>query len=94
MWTDNLCIPKSAPHPEFAHLWIDFILEPRVSAALSNFTYYATPNLEARRFVKAHLLEDKSLYPPEEMLDRCEEIQDVGNAIFLYDRLWTELKCV
>jgi spermidine/putrescine transport system substrate-binding protein len=93
MWIDNMCIPASAPHVDNAHLWINYVLEPEVSAALSNFTYYPTPNLAAAKFVKPELLNNKSLYLPESVLDKCEEIEDVGDAIFIYDRLWTELKC-
>ncbi|MBX9685358.1 MAG: spermidine/putrescine ABC transporter substrate-binding protein [Candidatus Obscuribacterales bacterium] len=94
MWVDNLCIPKSAPHPEYAHLWINYMLEPTVAAALSDFTFYASPNLAARKLVSPELLAQPSLYPPDAVLDRCEEIGDVGSTLFLYDKLWTELKCV
>ncbi|MBY0357218.1 MAG: spermidine/putrescine ABC transporter substrate-binding protein [Candidatus Obscuribacterales bacterium] len=93
MWLDNLCIPKNAPHPEYAHLWLDYMLEPQVSAALSNYTYYASPNAKAMPLIKQNLIEDQYLYPSDSILDRCEEIQDIGQAIFIYDRLWTELKC-
>lgn len=94
MWVDTLCIPKKAPHPENAHLWINFMLEPQVAAALSNFTVYATPNQEATKYVDQELLANKNIYPPEEVLSRLEAVQDIGSAIFIYDRLWTELKCV
>ncbi len=93
MWVDNLAIPASAPHPEYAHLWIDYILDAKVSAALSNFTLYATPNEAALKYVNTELKEDKELYPPDSVLARCEEIKDIGKAIFIYDRQWSELKC-
>lgn len=94
MWTDNVCIPKSAPNPDLAYKWINYILEPEVSAAITNYTFYATPNETARKFVKPELLSDPGMYPDDTILDRCEEMKDVGDAIFMYDRLWTELKCV
>jgi len=94
MWMDTLCIPASAPHPENAHLWLDYMLEPEVAARVSNATYYATPNKNALKMVDANLRADENLYPPEHILDRCEEIADIGKALFIYDRLWTELKCV
>lgn len=93
MWTDNMCIPSGAPHVEAAHLWIDYMLEAKVSAALSNFTLYATPNQAAIEFVDDELKHNPQLYPPDQMLARCEEIDDIGSAIFIYDRLWSELKC-
>ena len=94
MWVDTLCIPSQAPHPENAHLWLDYMLEPEVAARVSNSTFYATPNEKARKMVDSHLLADRNLYPPDHVLDRCEEISDIGHALFIYDRLWTELKCV
>ncbi len=93
MWVDNLAIPASSPHPDLAHLWIDYILEAKVSAALSNFTLYATPNEAALPLVNAELRSDKELYPPESVLANCEEIKDIGKSIFIYDRQWSELKC-
>jgi spermidine/putrescine transport system substrate-binding protein len=93
MWVDNLCVPKSAPHPENAHLWLNFMMEPRISAAIANYTWYATPNDSALKYVQPELLASKSLYPPQATLDKCEEIGEIGSAIFAYDRMWTELKC-
>lgn len=93
VWVDSLCIPKSAPHPENAHLWINFIHEPEIAAAIANYTLYATPNETALKYMKPEILQSKGFYPPTALLDRCEEIDDVGQALFLYDRLWTELKC-
>lgn len=93
MWVDNMAIPAHAPHPEYAHLWIDFMLDAQVSAALSNFTLYATPNQAALKYVDAELRENPELYPSDEVLSRCEEINDIGKAVVLFDRLWCELKC-
>ena len=94
LWVDTMCIPKTAPHAEAAHLWINYLLDPQVSAALTNYTYYATPNSGALKYVRAEMQQDRTLYPDEQLLDKCEEIHDIGNAILLYDRAWTELKCV
>jgi spermidine/putrescine transport system substrate-binding protein len=93
IWLDSLCIPKTAPHPQRAYEWINYILEPAVGAAIANYTRYATPNLLALPLVQEELKNDKILYPNESVLARCEEIGDVGKAIFTYDRMWTELKC-
>jgi len=93
VWVDSFCIPKSAPHPVNAYLWLNYMLEPAVSANNAKFTKYATANLEARKFLSPEEIADPNRYPPEAILSRCEELQDLGNSIFLYDRMWTELKC-
>jgi len=94
IWTDNLCIPVTAPHKDNAYLWINYMLEPEVAAATANYTRYATPNEKALAHITGELLHDPNIYPPEALMNKCEELGDIGQAIFLYDRLWTELKCV
>lgn len=93
IWTDNFCIPKSAPHPDLAYLWVNYMLEKEVSAACANYTNYATANQAAWQLVDPHLREDANLYPGSAVMERCEELADVGQALFIYDRMWTELKC-
>lgn len=94
MWFDNMCVPASAPHLESAYKWINYILEPQVGADLTNYTYFPVPNTAAATLIEPELRADKTLYLPESVMDKCDEISDIGDGIFLYDRAWTELKCV
>ena len=93
MWVDSFCIPKNAPHVENALKWINFLLEPRIAAMNANHTFYATPNKDALPMVEPKLLADKNLYPPESILSKCEELKDIGAALYTYDLYWTQLKC-
>lgn len=93
LWLDNLCIPASAPHKENAYKWINYLLEPEVAAANAAHTKYATPNQKALPLIDSKQRIDVNLYPPETLLSKCDELGDIGNLIFVYDRLWTELKC-
>ena len=72
---------------------LNFLLEPEIAAANASYTKYATPNVAAQKFISTELLSDENLYPSEELLSRCDELGDIGSLVFLYDRLWTELKC-
>lgn len=89
---DCLAIPKNAPHPELALRFIDYVLEPEASAEIVKVTGYGTPNPAARPFVPRERLEDPAIYPPREILDRCEFIEDVGAILGRYDYYWTEVK--
>ncbi len=89
---DCLAIPKNAPHPELALRFIDYVLEPEASAEIVRVTGYGTPNLAARPFVPRERLDDPAIYPPREILDRCEFIEDVGAILGRYDYYWTEVK--
>lgn len=93
MWVDSWCIPKGAPHLENAYLWINFMLEPEIAAKTANYIRYATPNAGALKLIDPILREDKNIYLTECVFDKCEEIADIGPAMFFYDRMWTELKC-
>ncbi len=93
LWLDNMCIPKTAPHLDNAYKWLNFMLEPQVAAATAGYTRYATPNAPALKLIPEEMRQDHNLYPPESLLSKCEELGDVGSMVFLYDRMWTELKC-
>src|SRR5882724_4494436 len=41
-------IPASAPHPEAAHKFLNFILDPKVIAEITNDIHYGNDNLAAR----------------------------------------------
>ncbi len=93
IWLDSFCIPNGAPHVANAYKWINYMLEPEVAAATASYTRYATPNELALKLLPANVTEDRNLYPLPAVMAKCEELADIGSAIFIYDRKWTELKC-
>jgi spermidine/putrescine transport system permease protein len=92
LFVDNLCIPKGAPNKDLATLFIDFMLEGKVGASVTEVMGYATANSAASEFLPREMRDDTSIFPPDEDLDRCELIRDIGDAIQLYDRHWTRIK--
>jgi spermidine/putrescine transport system substrate-binding protein len=79
IWTDNLAILADAPHPCTAHTFIDFILDAENGAALTNWTYYASPNAAAAVYIEPEILEDDAIYPPDEVLDDLYFLEDTGD---------------
>jgi spermidine/putrescine transport system substrate-binding protein len=94
IWTDNMVVPKGAPHKDIAMEFINFILDAQRGATISNFIRYATPNLAARQqgFINPQDLKDPAIYPPPELYAKLKYVQDVGQVITLYDDAWTEIK--
>jgi len=92
IWTDNLCIPKSASSQYTAEVFINYLLRPEVGAKITNYTWYGSPNAAAEEFIDAEILEEPAIYPPPEVMDKLEFLRDVGEATAIYDRLWTEIK--
>jgi spermidine/putrescine-binding protein len=92
IWTDNLCIPKSAPSQYTAEVFINYLLQPEVGAQITNYTWFGSPNKASEEFIDAEILEEPAIYPPPEVMDKLEFIRDVGEATAIYDRIWTEIK--
>ncbi len=62
LFFDTMAIPKDAPHPNNAHLWINYILRPEVAAGLTNKVFYANPNAASLKFVKKSVAENKTIF--------------------------------
>lgn len=91
-WTDNMCIPGGAPHVDLAYEFINFILAKEPGAALTNYTYYGTPNQAALPLIDEELKEIPQWNPSDEVFERLEVIEDVGEATRDYERVFTEVK--
>jgi spermidine/putrescine transport system substrate-binding protein len=76
LWLDNLCIAKGARSPDLAHQFINYILRPEVSAAISNKVFYANPNAEAEKLISKEVRENPFVYPSETDLKRCSFLSD------------------
>jgi spermidine/putrescine transport system substrate-binding protein len=72
LWEDDMCIPTGGPNPENAHAFINFILDGEVHGAIANFVRYPCPNAAAMPFIFEEDKADQALYPPREVLERCE----------------------
>lgn len=91
VWTDTMVIPASAPDVDAAYEWLNFVLQPQVSAGLVERLYFATPIEAAYEMLPEELKANKDLFPPEDLLAKCEGIAPVGDAIDLYDQYWTQV---
>ncbi|MFD0389162.1 polyamine ABC transporter substrate-binding protein [Tistrella bauzanensis] len=70
LWFDMLAIPVDAPHPENAHAFINYVLEPKVTAAISDYVAYANANAKATELVSEDVRNDPGIYPTAETMDR------------------------
>jgi spermidine/putrescine transport system substrate-binding protein len=92
VWTDNVCIPTGAPHPENAHAFLNHLLDAQVNAEIANTIKYATADKAAQAFIAKEDLENPAIYPPEEVIAKSESLVDVGEFTPVYDRAWTEIQ--
>jgi spermidine/putrescine transport system substrate-binding protein len=80
-WMDTWVMFDGAPHPEAAYAWLDFIHEPEIQAAETNYNGYGTCSDAAKEFIDPAILEDPAYFPPEDVMSRLEEAEDTsGNT--------------
>ncbi len=92
-WFDMLAIPKDAKHPEAAYAFINYLLEPKVAAANTNFIHYANPVTAATPLVDAAIRNDPTIYPLADVAARMFTYSiNTPEVDKLYTRLWTEVK--
>lgn len=92
-WFDVWLIPADAPHPENAHIWLDYMLRPEVIAAATNYTWYANANKAAAEFVDPDILGDPAVYPDDEVMGRMWTTKTLSQrAQRTRTRAWSKIK--
>ncbi len=92
VYVDVLSIPVHAPHRDLAEKFINFMLEPKISAEFAERAQQATANMAAVPLVAPATLTNSSIFPPAEIMNRLEYANDLGDKTKLYDELWTQIK--
>jgi putrescine transport system substrate-binding protein len=60
---DMMAIPADAPHPRNAEAWMNYLLRPKVIAAVSNYIRYPNGNRASLPYLDASIKADPSIYP-------------------------------
>jgi spermidine/putrescine transport system substrate-binding protein len=94
IWADTLAIPKNAKNKALAEKFINYIYEPKVSAKNFEALGYIDPNAKAYELHSAGYKNNHIFKITKDALKDSEWLADVGQALTLYDKYWTELKSV
>ena len=90
-WLDTWVMLADAPHPNISYAWLDFIHRPQVQAEETNYNLYATPNDDAKQFVKPEILKDTAIFPPDDVISKLEAQKDTSSSTQRND-IWQEFK--
>lgn len=93
LWVDALAVPKDAPNEVNAHKLINFLLRPDIAARVSAYTLLATATKSSKALLPQELKDDKSIFPPLEVmekltLDQDQEIEYERER----NRMWTNFR--
>lgn len=92
LFTDALCVPVTSTKRELAEMYINFMLEPEVGLANTEYIGYSTPNAKVYELLDDETRSDPVAYPSEEELARCEYYNYVGPELSLYiDSKWADV---
>ena len=90
--SDTLCIPKGAPHPKNAHAFINYLLDGEVGKGITEAIQYPTPNIATKALMGAEYANNKAIFPPADLLAKCEYAKFRPDMQPLYDQGLTRVK--
>ena len=93
IWSDNWCIPATAPHPVAAHAWINWLLTPSTAVTEMEYHNYPIPIPEALSELPAELSKDELFNVPTSYTDNYQYILNVNPQV-VQDRtkIYTQFK--
>ena len=93
MFFDMLAVPVDATHPKNAHLFINYLLRPEVSAKNSSVVHYASSNAAAYPLIDPVIYNDRGIFPsPETKQHLVPDLPRSQAYTRLLTRMWTRFK--
>lgn len=88
---DAFCIPKCTQNKRGAEAFINFMNEPQVAFANSEYIYYASANKTVLENKESSLYGNETVYPTQELSKQCFENLP-QNILELQNNLWSQVK--
>ena len=92
IWLDGMCIPKESKNPEAAMVFIDYMCRPDIARMNMDYIWYSTPIQAVIDGMSEEESSNATLNPPQDVIDRCEFFNDVGEDVYLYEEIWSEVR--
>jgi spermidine/putrescine-binding protein len=99
LWQDNWAMPKDAPHQDAAYAWLNYTNQGNIFWMMLRDFPYTNPNKAALDYAKDAETDIYNAYikspitnTPAEAIKNGHRIDDVGDALPIYDQIWTEVK--
>jgi spermidine/putrescine transport system substrate-binding protein len=81
IWSDNWCIPATAPDPVAAHAWINYLLEPATAVTEMEYHNYAIPIPDALSQLEPSLSDDPLFNVPKSYTDNYDYVLNVSPQV-------------
>lgn len=90
MGTQVFCVPTGAKHKTMAENFINYIQRPEVMAQIETVYPYANVNTGAYELASDEYKNCEALNLPGNLSDSLWSLTDVGDALAIYDKYWSE----
>jgi spermidine/putrescine-binding protein len=92
-------MPKDAPHADAAYAWLNYTNQGNIFWMMLRDFPYTNPNKAALDYAKGAQADIYNAYmnspitnTPPDAIKNGHRIDDVGDALPIYDQIWTEVK--
>ncbi|MDP9065401.1 MAG: polyamine ABC transporter substrate-binding protein [Pseudomonadota bacterium] len=93
LWFDMLAIPRDAPNVASAHAFINYLMDPKVIAAVTDFIGFANANTASVPLIDAAIKSDPIVYPtPDQQRRLFVQSEDSPEQSRAITRLWQRFK--
>lgn len=90
---DNLVIPKSAPRPDLALKFMNFMMDGKNASELTNLIGAGNPNQAATQYIKPEIAKNPAIFPDKAAMSKLEMLRDLDSKKRrVRNRIWTEIR--
>ncbi|WP_163933895.1 polyamine ABC transporter substrate-binding protein [Paraferrimonas sp. SM1919] len=93
MWFDMLAIPADTTNAAGAHQFINYILEPKVTASITDYVWYPNGNKAATPLIDPEITAAENIYPPVEVMNKLYTFDVMPAKVSrITNRAWSDIK--
>ena len=93
MWFDMLAVPDDAPHKDEAFRMLNYLMEPRVIAGVTNYVTYANAVPASQQYIDSEIARDPGIFPSDEVMKKLFAFKELPRRLRRYiTREWTRIK--
>lgn len=90
--SDDFVIAAGSPNVDLCHEFINFMLDPDNAHRNMESIRFFMPNPAAVQLLDPELRDNHAFHVPEEVMEKCEVIRDLGEDNEKYVRIWDKVK--
>jgi len=90
---DSMVLHKTGLRADLSHRFINFMLDGRNSAELTNLIGSGNPNRDAQQYIHPEISQNPAVFPNRAQQARLEMLHDLNrHQRRILSRIWTQIK--